>query len=126
MPYTIDWFNEDQDILVVKYTGRWTWDEVREVDAVARNLYIQAGRRVDCIVDMKANAWVPPNYVANVNDISAEGYTNLHLMIFLTHNMLRELISAYNSQFRPLPYAFEFADTMEEAFERILRSRGQT
>jgi hypothetical protein len=122
--HTVDWFNEDHDIVVVTYTGRWSWDEVREVDAKVRALYAQVSGRVDCICDMSNNAWVPPHFVENVNALTEMAYDNLHLTVFLAPHLLRELITAYHEAFRRLPYEFTFAKTIAEAFELILQSRG--
>lgn len=123
MPYTIDWYNGDQDIIVVRCTGRWTWAEVIEADNMVRQMGKQSPYRVDCICDLSGSPWVPPEYTVNVEQITAVPYSNLHTVVFIARDLIRDLIKAYNQEFRPLPYRAEFAVNMDEAFRKILRSR---
>ncbi len=124
MPFTLQWLNEDEDILVVTYSGRWTWEEVQEVDVLSRALYTAANKRVDCICDMMDSRWVPPRYVENVRSVSTEPYPNLKLVVYVVQPMMRDLITTFDSSFEKLPYEIDFADDSEAAFLRILRSRG--
>ncbi len=123
MPFTLKWLNEDEDILVVSYTGRWTWDEVGEVDVRSRELYGKANRRVDSICDLSSTAWVPARYVENVNRVSAVPYPNLHTVVYITGKLMRDLIQTYDSQFSRLPYKIAFADRMADAVDMIARDR---
>lgn len=125
MPFTLQWLNEDEDILVVKYTGRWTWDEVVQADTKARWLYAAAERRVDAICDLASSAWVPPRYVENVDRLNEGLYHNLHLSVFIAGRLVHDLIRTYGDQFGRFPYQIGFADTMADAIDMIMRSREQ-
>ena len=125
MPFTFQWLNEDQDIFVTKYTGRWTWEEVAEVDGQARALYRAANHRTDAICDLSASAWVPARFVENVRKLTETGYPNLHLVVFIAGALMRDLIATYDSQFNPLPYRLAFAENMAEAIEMIHLDREQ-
>lgn len=123
MPYTLDWYNEDHDIIVVRCTGRWTWEEVWEADTKIRELAAKSDRRMDCICDMSSSPWVPPAYAQNVEEITEVPYTNLHTVVYIASEMFRALLGVYESQFKALPYSLEFATSMNDAFKVILHSR---
>lgn len=123
MPYTLRWHNEDNDILVAKYTGRWTWEEIFEADEIAWRMYAEANKRCDGIVDMMDSRWVPPRYVENIREVSAKTYTNLYSVVYVVQPMMRDLITTFNDSFEKLPYQIAFEDTVEAAFLRIIRSR---
>jgi hypothetical protein len=126
MPFTLQWLNEDEDILVVKYTGRWTWEEVGEVDVLSRQLYAAANGRVDAICDLTSSAWVPARYVENVNKLNEVAYPNLHLSVFIAGRLMHDLIRTYNDQFQEFPYGIAFADNMAQAIDLIMRDRQRT
>ena len=125
MPFTLQWLNEDEDILVVKLTGRWNWGEVTEADVRSRALYRAANRRVDAICDLSSSAWVPPRYVENVSKLNEEPYPNLHLSVFIGGKLMHDLIRTYDAQFQRFPYKIDFAGSMADAIELIMLSREQ-
>ncbi len=123
MPYTLSWLNEDNDILVTVYSGKWTRDEVAEADQHVRNMLATTDKHIDGIVDMSATPWVPPRLVTQVTDLIVGPYANLHLLVYVSQSIFQDVMKTYHQDFKPLPFEVHFVRTFEDAFEAILRSR---
>jgi hypothetical protein len=53
MSFDIQWHKQDKDIIYIRYSGAWTWEEYYKAAAIAKDWIRQAHpRRVDIIAHM--------------------------------------------------------------------------
>lgn len=123
MVVSVRWFNEDNDIIWVQYRGRWTWDEVREADAVFRAMLATVSHRVDSVIDMRDNRWYPPGFVENVRALSQKPYPHIGVGVLVGPDLSHGVIATYMEQYGPLPYRLLYAHTIPQALDLIEADR---
>lgn len=123
MAVDVFWYNEDNDILIVRYNGRWTWEEAHAANAISHHLLQDTHGRIDCIVDMSATRWFPPRTVENIQSLSVEPYRNLELAVLVGESFVHDVLQTYLDNFGTLPYRLVFATSFKRAVGKILCSR---
>jgi hypothetical protein len=82
MPITVAWDNPEHTIILMHFEGKWTWEELLDVEEVINRHLDQTSQPLDFIVDM-TNAGPPaPSVPAQFRQVGRE----------ISHPMLRRTV----------------------------------
>jgi hypothetical protein len=121
---TVDsrWHDDQKRIVVVRFGGKWTWEEGRINDEHLRALIESVEHSVDVILDMREVHTFPPNSVENAAQISEEPYKDkLGLCVVLSDRIFFELIAAIGQAIGGYHFDMDYAETMDDALVMIHR-----
>lgn len=124
MAIEVNWLNEDQEILVVKYWGQWTAAESLEADSRIRALLKSLTDTVDLIFDLRKNRYFPPGLQANANAVvKQEPYHNLGIVVITGDALNNEMVHLAFANAGSDPVKFFHAETLKDALAIIQREK---
>ena len=116
------WYDDTKRILVVRFSGNWTWEEGRINDEHLRSLLESVAYSVSVILDMRNVHSFPPQSVENAAQITEEPYKdNFGLCVVLGNTIFYELIAAIGQAIGGYHFDIDHAETLEDALVMIKR-----
>lgn len=77
MPVQVDWLDNQQDIVILRFTGTWTWDEFFPARQQARELIQTVDHTVHIILDWTASdGRLPGNLISNLRRAAQQRLPN--------------------------------------------------
>jgi hypothetical protein len=126
MSIIVEWDNEQQTILCLRYEARWNWDDFN-LAAKQMTLMLDAvSHPVDLVFDVRSGAFPPPGAMSRFRSIMDNPHPGVRHLVFVApslvcsfvQGLIRLMSSLYGSSFTPPN--FEFATSMEEARRLLL------
>jgi hypothetical protein len=124
MTVHVAWDDVDCTIVRLRFSGRWTWEELQAAGIEAIQMILSRTSRVDFISDMMATSYLPPRYVETIQAMSSQTppLPNLGLVVLAGPH------EAYASFFRraqgdDTPLEIAQASSLEMAHRLIAQSR---
>lgn len=129
MPVTFTWYDKEQGLLLNKFVGRWTWQEVNEA---MQNSYQMATEviRVDVLVDLQQSDYAIPQgtirHLPRLANAATVNVPNWGISVIITDNRLVSILygvaSAVSIQVK---HQYQLAKTTDEALRIIQQHREQ-
>jgi len=125
MPICTQWFNAEQDIILIVVQGAWTWEEMKQAIATIHKMMDRVDYCVSTLFDGTcANGW-PPNSLAGLQSVTQYMHPNSYSVAVVGINIfLRSMLDLYErvrGSYRN-PNGVYFIDTVEEA-AKLLRQK---
>jgi hypothetical protein len=121
MPVDTRWYDDTKKILVVRFSGNWTWEEGRINDEYLRALLGSVDHSVDIIMDVRESQTFPPMLRENTEQILDEPYENFGLSVVTGDRSYFDQIVATSQQIGGFHFDIDHANTIEEALAMIER-----
>ena len=121
MPVDTHWYDDTKKILVVRFSGNWTWDEGRINDEYLRALLASVEYPVNIVMDVRATRSFPPDILDNAAMIMDEPYPNFDLVVVTGDRIIFDVIAAIAQNLGGFHFDIDHADTIEEALAMIQR-----
>lgn len=93
MPVTIDWANDEKNVLVGTVEWPWTWDELSAAWKTGIDKMNSVPHDVHTIVDSKTTRFPVGNILSNLTGITKHVPGNIGLAIMVTDNKFQEAIN---------------------------------
>lgn len=124
MPITHTWQDDEQTILKIDYTGRWTWDEFFAAADTGRELASSVEHRVDYILDMQ-NGTVPSggSTLTNSRTVMARRAANSGIFVILTNPFVKIMLNVFKNFDRQHGSIMFAAGSATEALTIIAKHR---
>ena len=119
MPILIEWDNEPEHIIVVTYSGHWTWDDLEAADKTIRQMVDHAGARTHLIIDVTKNIWFPPDIAEHSDRIVSELDPRLGMIVLVGREINKELMNLLATENDIITSRYSFVYDLETA-ERII------
>jgi hypothetical protein len=117
MPITIDWLNEKQNTLHLKFVKPWTWDEYYPVSAKGYQMTESVSNRVNIIMDFSdSGGMLPPSALTHFKKAAQKAHPRRGAIVFVSkHMMLTKSLANVVQKVTKMKTALLFADTLDEA-----------
>lgn len=123
MPIYVDWSDTSDNILMISYLGRWTWDEFYDADRRMRQMIdtIVDGR-AHLILDVSKNVYFPPDIAENADVVLSTLDPRLDVIVLVGREINRELMSLLAQDYDVINSRYHFAYDIESA-QAIIREK---
>ena len=124
MPIIVSWQDEPQAIVSSQFVGNWNMKQYKAAWKCFHEILIdRPAERVDFVVDLRQSILIPPHFVREFRMMPFDPQPNVGMVIFVGVDEPMQLL--IDTLLRWLNYPFEigFADSGEEAEDRIMRAR---
>ncbi|MFW5692116.1 MAG: hypothetical protein ACOCX3_02065 [Chloroflexota bacterium] len=120
----VEWFDEEQTIVLYVFAGRWTWDEFYPVYETGIAMETAVSHRVDIILDVQKSHAIPPNVIFHLKHITDRQPPNVYLNMLITENKVMHAVFRTAIRFYPrIGEYFSFAPNYESALNAIHEAR---
>jgi hypothetical protein len=124
MTITVDWDNPEKTTLYYQYTGKWTWDEYKEVTARAHALASTVDYPVDVIADFSGATLLPENALGKFKASWQTSPMKVGTIAIITSSVLVERLASIfqrvNSNFAD---KFRIVKSLDEAHAYIASTK---
>jgi len=120
MSIRVRWHNNDQDLLVVQFTARWTWNAFFQSKTVLDNLLDDVNKPVNCLFLLPADIILPPDSIRNGQHAFNTMHPHLKQIIVVKPNSLIRTI--YDMVLKKKPLIQEhmmLIESMEHALDYL-------
>ena len=117
MPITIDWLNEKQNTVHLKFIRPWTWDEYYPVSEKGFQMADSVNHRVNIIMDFSESGGVlPPSALTHFKKAAEKAHPRRGAIIFVSkHMLLTKSLANVIQKLVKMKSALLFANTLDEA-----------
>lgn len=130
MAIDLYWDDAEQSVILAEFSNKWTWDDLHEMLATIQQLSKQRGQIFGAILDLSKGMNVPGGSVFNREGLSQfrrllaqnNGGAKGPMAIIGMNGMVRAIFDAISSIDRKLTEDVIFADSLDDARERIYRA----
>ena len=119
MPITVEWDDETRHIILITYSGRWTWDDFFESDTTVRQMIDKINVQAHMIVDVTKNAWYPSDMAEHADRIVSALDPRLGMIVLVGREINKELMNLLANENDIITSRYSFAYDIETA-ERII------
>ncbi len=124
MNILIDWHNNEQNAIHLRFERGWTWDHLQQAIRQADTMIESVPHTVHLIIDLRNGGGVPGDFMSVAGDIFAQGEAraNEGQRVVVGAGMLlraayRGLLAVYGGQLAERP--FLFAASLDEARQML-------
>jgi hypothetical protein len=126
MPLSLQWDDEEHTILRQTVSGRWTQEEYQAMYEDMVVLYRSVPHDIDLIIDVSKNETNPLGMLYSMNSNERKVEPNHHSVTLVGSNTIIRVVANVASKIAPnMSRGLYFADTLDEAYARIAKSRAQ-
>jgi len=125
MPIEYQWIDEEQTLVLVSLTGKVTIEDFYAGDVRLCAMLDSVTHPVDMISDYTGRNYFAAGYGDRVQKMDSLFRPNLRFTIFVGSKILVELFDLYNTTHEPVAFQYGYAETVEEARERITQMRAE-
>ena len=130
MGVTVEWYDEEKNILWNKFIDQWTWEELFVSEAELMALATQNSNRIDTIIDLTdADYLIPPQTITNFINMAHRFDVNLPnwgISVIVSTNKLPHIIFSIVRKLSPATNKhYRIASSIEEAVTLIFNEREQ-
>jgi hypothetical protein len=120
MPVTIDWGNDEKNVLVATVEWPWTWDELSAAWKTGVDKINSVPYDVHTIAVAKTTRFPVGNILSNLNGITKYVPDNIGLAIMVTENKFQEAINNIFFKLSPgLRQKGRVVSSLEKAFALV-------
>jgi hypothetical protein len=119
MPIDLAWKNEDHDIILRTYHGRWTEDDLNAAEANINAMIDSVGHRVDVITDIRNSNSFPPNVSGLFESYEARRHQRIALIVAVGREINLDLMLLLAEKYPDFPRHYAFAKSIDDAMEII-------
>lgn len=120
MPVTIDWGNDEKNVLVATVEWPWTWDELSAAWKTGVDKINSVPYDVHTIAVAKTTRFPVGNILSNLNGITKYVPENIGLAIMVTDNKFQEAINNIFFKLSPgLRQKGRVVSSLEKAFALV-------
>lgn len=120
MPVTIDWGNDEKNVLVATVEWPWTWDELSAAWKTGVDKINSVPYDVHTIAVAKTTRFPVGNILSNLNGITKYVPENIGLAIMVTENKFQEAINNIFFKLSPgLRQKGRVVSSLEKAFALV-------
>ncbi len=87
------WENDDKQVIVVTYTGRWELDEFYQTFEMCNQLMDSVDYPVNVIFDMSKSLALPNGFMGAIRSLSKKPHHNLGVMAIVGANKLVQIFT---------------------------------
>jgi hypothetical protein len=118
------WHNPEHTIIEIKFSGRWTWDDLRAAKVVCEQLLDSVNYCVGIIINQGKANWIPGGYHANLREIIRPVHRNAgFIAIVSSSTLVRELFQVFRALNGHVKFKYGFAATIQEAQLILMTAR---
>lgn len=120
MPIDVYWYNAEQNILMIKVVGQWTWEDYAVTNKTISAMTSLIKHPYDSIADMTEAPTMPNGKMMESIGQGINTYPpNFRLSLFVRPpNVFKSVLTVLNTTMPTYPKRI-FADTVEEALSII-------
>ena len=126
MPIAVSWDENDNRILIMTLSGKWTWIEMGEA-VEQRNAFLDSIPEddiVDVIIDLRAAQGLPANTLTGARQASKHRPINEGISVVVgTGSFLQAMFDLYIRVTNQKPDMFYMVKTIDEAYTVIAEKR---
>ena len=124
MPVTVSWDDQEPDVLLLMFEGRWTWDELFAAGGEVVEMASSRPRRVDVISDMFSAPYRPPHFEDKSNQLLLNTVQppNMRIVVLTVDAFQYTMFKSYATR-NDLSFCYAFAPCIDEGRELIQASR---
>src|SRR5687768_1714927 len=119
MPIDAAWMNDNQDIIVRTYHGRWTPDDLNDSDETISAMVDTVNHRVDIIADMRNSTSFPPNVGGMFDSYHSKRHPRIGLVVVVGREINYELMALLAQRYPDFLRYYAFASSLEDAEQTI-------
>ncbi len=123
MPIAVEWLDSANNILLISYTGRWTWDDFYDADETMRREIDAVNGTAHLIIDVSKNVWYPPDMAENADIVLSTLDPRLGVIVLVGREINRELMSLLAEQHDVINSRYHFAYDLDNAQTIIYDNR---
>lgn len=121
MPLTVEWLNDEKQVIVYRFTGKWTWDECYTVNETGKAMVRSVPHEVYVLAiaaDSVAAHHIPPNTITHLPNLTKMMPDNSRFAVIVSDNaawlaldkMIVRISASYRERIRfaaDVPTAYE-------------------
>jgi hypothetical protein len=123
MPISATWANDEHSIILVEYTGRWTWDEFNQIGIVEISHMMESvPHTVHLLADMTQSFPLPQGgALSHARNVTGNYPDNWGLLVIVSQNMLvTAMVNVFRTAFKSGSGGKTYnAKTLDEAMQLI-------
>lgn len=126
MSIEVDWYNEEQDIIIHHIEGRWTINELREAAIRAWNMMRDVDHIVDVIMDVRTGHRLPSGFMVHGKHIATARPDNGGIIVIVGGTaFMKALYQVYVKAYgqKTPDFSVYFAETVGAAENLIQQNR---
>lgn len=123
MPIHVNWFDDTQQIILLRYEGNWTWNDFyNSADEIVHPLMQGTANTVYLIADYTHTTTMPMNGIMHARSAFKTMPTNWHNMVIVTSNkFIQILVDMFQKMnYQGMGEKILRANTLDEAL-RVIR-----
>lgn len=124
MPVSVQWYDEEQHIILYTFEGQWTWEELHGVLNEVSTMMGSVNHRVDAIIDLSSSRFVPSNALLKMRIESDQPSPNWGIGVFVqAGTFINALLETFKRLNRTVSQRYFIANSIDEAIEMIAKER---
>ncbi len=93
MPIETKWENDQKQVIICTYTGRWSLDEFYVTFNLCTQLMDSVDYPVNIVFDMQKSISLPDGFMAAIRSVSKKPHPNLGIMAIVGANRLVQIFT---------------------------------
>jgi hypothetical protein len=116
MPIMVKWDDEAQSVVLMRFQGKWSWDEMYKAAQESVALRKAKTHRCALILDLLQGANVPTGALTHLRNALSISSEDREITVVLTDKpFLKTLYTMFTKLYKKLGDTLFLADTMEDA-----------